>query len=148
MWRFTAMEGYQVVFEHELLFRDLDAMGHVNNVAFVAFMEDARMQYWKALRKVHGLRHINFILAEVSCRYLSPAHLGETILIGIRARNLGNKSFHFEYRMEDKATGRLITEGRSVQVMYDYKEQKTMPLDEKTRDAVASLEQMELKELS
>ena len=43
------MEGYQVVFEHEVLFRDLDAMGHVNNVAFVSFMEDARMKYWKAL---------------------------------------------------------------------------------------------------
>lgn len=142
------MEGYQVVFEHEVLFRDLDAMRHVNNVAFVAFMEDARMQYWKAVRKVEGLKDINFILAEVTCRYQSPAHLGETICIGIRARNLGNKSFHFEYRMEDKASGRLITEGRSVQVMYDYKQQKTMPLGQKMLDAVAALEQVPLEELS
>ena len=141
------MDGYQVVFEHEVLFRDLDAMRHVNNVAFVAFMEDARMQYWKALRKVEKLRDINFILAEVTCRYLSPAYLGETIRIGIRARNLSNKSFHFEYRMEDKASGRLITEGKSVQVMYDYKQEKTMPLEQKMRDAVAALEQMPLKEL-
>ena len=142
------MEGYQVVFEHEVLFRDLDAMRHVNNVAFIAFMEDARMQYWKALREVQGLRDINFILAEVSCRYLSPAYLGETIRIGIRARKLSNKSFQFEYRMEDKASGRLITEGRSVQVMYDYKEKKTMTLEQKMRDAVASLEQVPLAELS
>jgi YbgC/YbaW family acyl-CoA thioester hydrolase len=142
------MEGYQVVFEHEILFRDLDAMRHVNNVAFVAFMEDARMQYWKALRKVEGLKDINFILAEVSCRYLSPAHLGETIQIGIRARNLSNKSFNFEYRMEDKASGRPITEGKSVQVMYDYKQKKTMPLEQKMRDAFASLEKVPLEELS
>ena len=142
------MEGYKVVFEHEVLFRDLDAMRHVNNVAFVAFMEDARMEYWKALTRVQDLKGINFILAEVSCRYLSPAYLGETILIGIRARNLGNKSFHFEYRMEDKASGRLITEGKSVQVMYDYKQKKTMPLEQKMRDAVASLEKLELSDLS
>ena len=141
------MDGYQVVFEHGVLFRDLDAMGHVNNVAFVAFMEDARMQYWRALRKVRSLKDINFILAEVTCRYLSPAYLGETIRIGIRARNLSNKSFHFEYRMEDKASGRLITEGKSVQVMYDYKQAKTMPLEQKMRDAVAALEKVPLKEL-
>ena len=142
------MEGYQVVFEHEVLFRDLDVMRHVNNVAFVAFMEDARMQYWKALSKVEGLKGINFIMAEVSCRYLSQAYLGETIQIGIRARNLGDKSFNFEYRMEDKASGRPITEGKSVQVMYDYKQKKTMSLEQKMRDAVASLEQIPLEEIS
>ncbi|MCG6982341.1 MAG: acyl-CoA thioesterase [Deltaproteobacteria bacterium] len=142
------MEGYQVVFEHEVRFRDLDAMRHVNNVAFVSLMEDARMEYWKALTRVQDLKGINFILAEVSCRYLSPAYLGETIQIGIRARNLGNKSFNFEYRMEDKASGRPITEGNSVQVMYDYKQKKTMPLEQKMRDAVASLEQIPLEEIS
>jgi acyl-CoA thioester hydrolase len=148
MWRLVLMEGYQVIFEHEVLFRDLDAMDHVNNVAFVSFMEDARMQYWKALRTVHGVKDINFILAEITCRYLSPAYLGETLLIGIRARNLGNKSFHFEYRMEDKARGRLITEGRSVQVMYDYKEQKSTPLNDRMRDAVAALEKLEPEDLA
>ena len=142
------MEGFQVVFEHEVLFRDLDAMGHVNNVASVAFMEDARMHYWKALRNVHGLRDINFILAELNCRYHSPAYLGETLLIGIRARNLGNKSFHFEYRMEDKASGRLVCEGRSVQVMYDYQRQQSMSLDERMRKAVSELEQLRPEELS
>ena len=142
------MEGYQVVFEHEVRFRDLDAMRHVNNVAFVALMEDARMEYWKALTRVQDLKGINFILAEVSCRYLSPAYLGETIRIGIRASKMSTKSFQFEYRMEDKASGRLITEGSSVQVMYDYKQKKTMPLEEKMRDAVASLEQVSLGELS
>ncbi|MGD8777101.1 MAG: thioesterase family protein [Syntrophobacterales bacterium] len=142
------MDGYQVVFEHEVLFRDLDAMRHVNNVAYLAFMEDARVQYWNALRKDRDLKGINFILAEITCRYLSPAHFGEILLIGIRARNLGNKSFQFEYRMEEKESGRLITEGKSVQVMYDYKEQQTMPLDERLRDAAAALEQLTVEELS
>jgi acyl-CoA thioester hydrolase len=142
------MDGYHVVFEHEVLFRDLDAMRHVNNVTFIALMEDARMRYWKALRKVHRLRDINFIMAEITCRYLSPAYLGETIRIGIRVRNLGNKSFQFEYRMEDKASGRPITEGRSVQVMFDYQQQKSVPLRQEMRDSVASLEQVPLEELS
>ena len=77
------MEGYQVVFEHQVLFRDLDAMGHVNNVTFVSFMEDARVQYWKALKNNRDLQGINFIIAKITCSYRSPAYFGETLLIGI-----------------------------------------------------------------
>jgi acyl-CoA thioester hydrolase len=142
------MDGYRVVFEHDVLFRDLDAMGHVNNVAFLAFMEDARVQYWRALKRERGLKEINFILAEITCRYLSPAYFGETLVIGIRARNLGNKSFQFEYCIEEMASGRLVAEGRSVQVMYDYKLKQSRFIDETMRDAVAALEKMTLAELA
>ena len=141
------MEGYRVVFEHEILFRDLDALGHVNNVAFMAFMEDARLKYWKALRQGLDARRIDFIIAEVTCRYHSPAHFGETLLLGIRVAGLGNKSFRFEYRMEDKATGRLVVEGKSVQVMYDYESQRSIPLDDATRVAMAALEGVPLTRL-
>ena len=141
------MEGYQVVFEHEILFRDLDALGHVNNVAFIAFMEDARVQYWKTLRRELDARRIDFILADVTCRYHSPAHFGETLIVGIRVAGLGNKSFRFEYRMEDKATGRLVVEGRSVQVMYEYESQQSIPLDDATRKAMAAVEGLPLARL-
>ena len=141
------MEGYRLVFEHEILFRDLDALGHVNNVAFIAFMEDARVKYWKALRRGLDARRIDFILADVTCRYHSPAHFGETLVVGIRVVGLGNKSFQFEYRMEDKATGRLVVEGRSVQVMYDYESQQSIPLDDATRGAMAAVEGMPLVRL-
>jgi acyl-CoA thioester hydrolase len=142
------MDGYRVTLEHEVLFRDLDALGHVNNVAFMAFMEDARLHYWKVLRKKNDLTGINFILAEITCRYLAVAYLGEILLIGIRARSLGKKSFLFEYRMEEKTGGRLITEGKSVQVMYDYEQRQSIPLDEELRNAVAALEQLTLNELA
>jgi acyl-CoA thioester hydrolase len=141
------MEGYRVVFEHEILFRDLDALGHVNNVAFIAFMEDARVKYWKALRRELDVRRIDFILADVTCRYHSPAHFGETLVVGIRVAGLGNKSFRFEYRIEDKATGRLLAEGKSVQVMYDYESQQSIPLDDGTRGAMAAMEEVPLARL-
>jgi acyl-CoA thioester hydrolase len=134
------MEGYRVVFEHEILFRDLDALGHVNNVAFIAFLEDARVQYWKTLRRELSAKRIDFILAEITCRYHSPAHFGETLVVGIRAADLGHKSFRFVYRMEDKATGRLVVEGSSVQVMYDYERGQSIPLDDPTRKAMAAME--------
>jgi acyl-CoA thioester hydrolase len=142
------MEGYRAVFEHEILFRDLDALRHVNNVVFMAFLEDARVHYWRALRRGLEVKAIDFILAEVTCRYHSPAYFGETLLIGIRVCGVGNKSFKFDYRIEDKASGRLVVEGTSVQVMYDYRRQQSVPLDEATRKAIASLEGVPLAELA
>jgi hypothetical protein len=50
--------------------------------------------------------------------------------------------------MEEMASGRLVTEGRSVQVMYDYKQKESLVIDEKMRDAVAAVEQLRLAELS
>jgi acyl-CoA thioester hydrolase len=141
------MEGYQVVLEHEVLFRDLDVFGHMNNVAFVALMEDARVAYWKVLRKGPDLKKINFILAQLTCSYRSPAHFGETLLIGIKVSSVGNKSFRFDYRMEEKASARLVGEGSSVQVMYDYRNQQSMPVDEKICSAFAAVEQLPVAEL-
>ena len=77
------MDGYKVVFEHEVLFRDLDALRHVNNVAFLAFMEDARMRYWKALTRKHDLKGIKneknlyiiniFVASQYAACFLRPS---------------------------------------------------------------------------
>ncbi len=141
------MENYTIVFEHEILFRDLDPMGHVNNVKFVAFMEDARVKYWKALQDEFNLSSMNFILAEITCRFIAPAYFGEILLIGVRARQLGGKSFKFEYRFDNKATGKPVAKGKSAQVLYDYGQNRTIPFDSKTREAIAAIEKLPLDQL-
>lgn len=145
---FQEMEGYRVALEHKVLFRDLDLFGHVNNVSFMAFMEDARVEYWRTLQEEFRVEKINFILGEVHCKYLSPSYFGETLVIGIRARKLGNKSFRFEYRMVDRESGRLVAEGSSVQVAYDYRRKCSVPLDNRTREAIAALEGLPVAELA
>jgi acyl-CoA thioester hydrolase len=141
------MEGYSVVFEHEILFRDLDLFGHMNNVTSMALMEDARVAYWKALRKGADPKKINFILARITCSYRSPAYFGETLVIGIRVSRVGNKSFDFEYRIEEKTSGRLVGEGSSVQVMYDYRGRRSLPVDAETCEAFAALERLPVAKL-
>jgi acyl-CoA thioester hydrolase len=65
-------------------------------------------------------RDFQFILAEVTCRYRSPATLTDRLLAEIWVSSVGRKSFVFEYRIFDEGSGRLVAEGRSVQVWYDY----------------------------
>jgi len=108
-------------------FRDIDAMGHVNNAVYLTYFEIGRVAFHQTLagQKPVSASDFEFIMAEVTCSYRSPAHLSETLLVGIRVSSAGRKSFTFQYELRDQASGRLVAEGRSVQVMYDYGAQRS-----------------------
>ncbi len=111
----------------EMRWRDLDALGHVNNAVYLTYFEHARFVYIRALlpdatRNPLTLLQADFqfIMAEVTCRYRSPATLGDRLVVAVWVSQVGRKSFVFEYRISDENTGRLVAEGCSTQVWYDY----------------------------
>ena len=136
------LSDFPVVVPIAVRFRDLDAMGHVNNAVYLTYFEMARVAYHQTLTGLPSLdfHDFDFIMAEVTCRYRSPAHLGETLLVGIRVASVGRKSFVFEYEMREQAGGRLVAEGSSVQVMYDYREQRSKPVSDEFLVKVEALQ--------
>ena len=121
-------------------YADIDAQRHLNNVAYFTFMEHARVIYLRELGlwKDWDFESLGMILAEASCRYTAPAYLGETVTVRTRVAHLGTKSFRFEYRLE---TGRgEIAIGKSVQVCYDYAQQRSIPMPDVWREAIAAFE--------
>ena len=111
------MEGFDFVHRESVRFRDLDAMGHVNNAVFMTYMESARMAYLEALGAgQHPLQWLILARAEVDFR--SPIALGESVEGGVRTYRVGTKSFDLEQAI--RADGRLAAEGRFVLVAYDY----------------------------
>ena len=127
----------------QIRWRDLDALGHVNNAVYVTYFELARLAYVRALLGAdapidpHTLlpTDFEFILAEVTCHYRSPATLGDQLTAAIWVAQVGRKSFVFEYRITDEVTGRLVAEGCSTQVWYDYaaNESRSVPAEIVTR---------------
>ena len=61
-----------------------------------------------------------FDLAEVTCHYRSPATLRDRLVVTIWVSQVGRKSIVFEYRITDEVSGRLVAEGCSTQVWFDY----------------------------
>ncbi|MCA9866270.1 MAG: acyl-CoA thioesterase [Anaerolineae bacterium] len=108
----------------EVAFRDIDAMGHVNNAVFFAYFETVRIKYLGELMEKSGLLgtellDLPLILVEASCTYKSPALLTEVLHVGTGISRFGTKSFDMLYRIQGE-DNRLIAYGRTVQVMYDY----------------------------
>lgn len=135
----------------EVRFRDLDAMGHVNNAVYLTYFEQARLAFWLALHpgsapgEVVEPATIGFVLARVECDFASPVRLGETLLVGCRAGDFGTSSFAFDYRIvaapaSVDAEVRLVASGRTVQVTWDWIEGKKTPVPEELRKRIEAFQ--------
>lgn len=136
----TDAGGFPVTREIRPRFRDTDAMGHINNAVYVTYFEVARHEYWSAIRAGEDYTRVPFILAHVGIDFRSEALVGETLVVGIRCDRIGTKSFDFAYEVRERVTGRLVAEGRSVQVCYDYAAKRSIPVPLELRRQIESLE--------
>jgi len=107
--------------ELPLRFRDLDAMGHVNNAVFFTYFEEGRKAF---LHRVLGLvkpADYFFIIARIGCEFRAALTLEDSAALEIWIGKIGGKSFTFRYRIVDEGDPpRVFARGESVQVFFDY----------------------------
>jgi acyl-CoA thioester hydrolase len=133
-------EGYSLAVPVDVRFRDMDSMGHVNNAVYFTYFENARIAYWRAVPGVRSRRNLDYILARAECDFRSPTTIEDELVCHVRVASFGRSSFVFDYLLRDERSGRIVAEGRTVQVMYDYVVRKSRPLDP---DLKAAIEQFE-----
>jgi acyl-CoA thioester hydrolase len=123
----------------EVPYGDIDAMGHLNNVRYFAYMEWARQKYWLTVRRSTRVLDIDFVVAHAQIDFRSSAYMGELLGLEIRVSRMGESSFDFSYRLTGP-DGRLVAEAKTTQVMFDWEAKRAKPLDEATRKRVAEVE--------
>jgi acyl-CoA thioester hydrolase len=128
------VEGYRYVRPVELRFRDLDAVGHVNNVVYLTYMETARIQWWIDVTGHRDFRNFGMILARTEIDYKSPASWGDRLEVGVRCASMRRSSFVLEFRVAEPDGGRVFAEARKVLVHYDYEAGRSVPLPEALRE--------------
>ncbi len=117
----------------EVRFRDLDAMGHVNNAVVVSFMEQARYMWWRGFLAGRAFTEEGFLIARTEVDYRKPILLGDDVRVELRCTKVGTTSFDVTYRLTQGLGGAVFAEGRTVQVMLDFATQSPAPLAERTR---------------
>jgi acyl-CoA thioester hydrolase len=123
----------------EVPYGDIDAMGHLNNVAYLRYLEWARQKYWLAMRVTDDFWQIDFVMARAEIDYRSTAHMGELLEIEIRVSRMGNSSFDFAYRVTG-SDGRLVAEAKTTQVCYDWATRTPKPLSPERRAEIERFE--------
>ncbi len=135
-----SITSYPYETQIQVTFRDLDALGHVNNAVFFTYLETARIKYITKFLK-HGLPtrfdllSIPIILVEAACTYKSQALFGEHLTIGVGVSRFGNKSFDLVYKIVGE-DGRLVATGKTIQVMYNYDENSAFPIPDIIKQSV------------
>ena len=111
----------------DVRFRDLDAMGHVNNAVFFTYFEEARLAFFTSTSPDQKFPGFDFILAHTSCDYLKPVTIDDRLVLQIRVGKIGSKSFVLDYAVCDRSDeSTTYAVGKSVQVCYDYEKEQTM----------------------
>jgi acyl-CoA thioester hydrolase len=136
--------SYRYTKRVEVQFRDCDPLGHVNNAVYVTYLEVARFAYCAdalGFTPEMATGPLSFIIARVECNFRSQARLGEQLDVRIRMSDIGRSSFTFEYEIVQARDGTVVADAKSVQVMYDYSLQRSVPVPEDLRTRVERFEQ-------
>lgn len=138
----------------EVRFADTDAMGHVNNAAYLTYAEIARAAYYEASTGeqmqlgVHGAIE-GLILAELRMTYRSPAFFGEWITVETRIERIGRTSYGMVHRLSAPESrygpGRLVAIADSVLVSYDYSAEQPIPVPPALIEAIEAFEGRRLR---
>jgi acyl-CoA thioester hydrolase len=120
------------VHREHVRFRDLDALGHVNNAVYATYLEQARIEF---LRRF-GATQQDMILARLEIDFRAPLGFGEDVEIEVRPARVGRKSFGLDYPV--RAVDRVVAEAKSVLVAYDDQHERSVELPARWREALAA----------
>jgi acyl-CoA thioester hydrolase len=134
----AAVQGFAHTFSQDVAFRDLDGLGHVNNAVYLSYVESARLAYMQEVLGPLELEELG-IVADVKISFRSPAALGETLKVGLRVSRVGETSLVFDFEVRG-GDGRLVAEGSTVHVAFDYGVQRPVPVPEEWRRRIESHE--------
>lgn len=116
----------------DVIFRDVDALGHVNNAVYFTYMETARTRYFMEALNLSSPNELPFIVAQTQCDYRSPARFGDKLLVEILLSRIGTKSFNLIYLIKT-SENQMIAEGKTVMVTFDYQTKSSVPIPPKLR---------------
>jgi acyl-CoA thioester hydrolase len=111
---------------------DMDAQGHVNNIVYFQYMEQARVEWLESLReRVGDVGGLGSVIVNASCTFLFPLLYPGVIDVRMFVDTPGRSSLdtHYELWMSD----RKYAEGSARIVWIDVHTQRSAPLPDRLR---------------
>jgi len=110
-------------------------MGHVNNSVFFTYFEEGRKHFSKKVFEVSDISDFKFIMAHIQCDFIRPIQFNDRVILQMWVKNIGTKSFSFEYRLVDFFDEAMVyATGKSIQVCYDYEKNRSIEVPAKMRE--------------
>ena len=121
---------------------DQDAFGHVNNTVFMRWFEIGRISYVERLGLSHDASRKSPapILAAVGCNFRHQVAYPDRVLVGTRVSRVGNRSLVMEHAIFSETHDKIVADGTSTIVQFDYSEGKSCPFSDEARRKIGEIE--------
>ena len=96
-YNLSRIDSYCYLEQVSTRYSDQDAMGHINNVAYAAYIEAGWLGYFLNLMASSGKVDLNYVLANLNIDYRAEMHFPGIIFVGVKMLRLGNSSLTTGY---------------------------------------------------
>jgi len=139
----TLLEDYPVIVEFPVAWGEMDALQHVNNVAYFRYFENARIAYFDRIKIWTFMEEsgIGPILASTHCRYRLPLTYPDVVSIGSRVSDIGEDRFTMKYVVASHNVSKIAAEGEGILVTYDYRNNRKAPMPAELKRTILAVEE-------
>lgn len=120
---------------------EIDIFNHVNNVAFMKYVQASRVNYWElvGIAAMHQATNVGPMLASTQCSFKKPLYYPGSVQIKAGVSFIKNTSFGIYHQLFN-SDGELAAEANDVMVLFDFNKNIKEPLPSKIKEAIENFE--------
>ena len=123
-------------------FSDVDVYGHVNNVKYFEYYQEARLAFLMSLGRDAGEKGFSLVVARLDVDYKRPILFRpEPYLVESWVTRVGRSSFDINSEIRDGET--VLSRAQAAMVTFDLEEQRSRPLTDGERRRLLEVAELE-----
>jgi acyl-CoA thioester hydrolase len=121
---------------------DMDSMGHINNVQYFRYMEQARVEWLASLGYAVGLGggEDGQVIADASCVFRVALKYPADIEVVVNGEKPGRSSLKMLYQLKMKDTNQVVADGASTLVWISPETGRSKNLPDSIRQLFSALD--------
>ena len=126
----------------QIRFNDIDMIGHINNNAYLEYMDLGKTAYFNAIKPdLVDWKHINVVIVNINCDFFSPGYIKEPIAVLTTVTSISQRSVKLEQRIINMETGDVKCIGHTVMAGFDPKTAQGAEIDSEWVKAICDFEE-------
>lgn len=126
----------------QLRFTDFDMLGHLNNGAYLTFMDLGKALYFNNLAgETIGVERLNMAVVNINVNFYAASFVNDKLEVVTAVVAMSEHSLTMDQRVVDVNTGEVKCAATTIMAGYDVKTATSRPLDSFWHEAITKWEE-------
>lgn len=121
----------------QVRFSDFDALGHINNLSYLAYCDLGKAMYFIDRLGEYSIRAVSAAIVHIESDFSAPTLMGEPLRVDTRPLRMSERSLTLEQMVYNPDTGIVKCRVLTVMAGMDLATQTSAPLTDRLRAAIA-----------